>query len=146
MLADILPPRLDNAYRGHRVALWFFTAVLVTRTGVALRTIFDSRTVAQWADGIPLDSFGSAGSATVLSLFALWGISQLATSAVGVVALIRYRAMIPFMFVLLLVEHASRRLFLLVKPIPKATTPIELYMNLVVLAIMVVGLILSLRK
>src|SRR5450631_3817330 len=56
-LNQILPQRIDNTYRGHRPAVWFFIAVVVLKTGIALGTIFDGRAAAQSADGISLDRF-----------------------------------------------------------------------------------------
>jgi hypothetical protein len=146
MLSRILPQPIDNTYRGPRLALWLFAAVLIAKTGIALGTIFNGRGAAQGADGIPLDSFGASGAETVLALFALWGLSHLVFSALGVLALIRYRAMIPLMFALLLLEHLARRWLLLVKPIVRTATPLGLYINLALLALMIVGLALSLRS
>jgi hypothetical protein len=65
-LNQILPQRIDNTYRGHRPAVWFFIAVVVLKTGIALGTIFDGRTAARSADGISLDSFGASGSEAVV--------------------------------------------------------------------------------
>ena len=81
-----------------------------------------------------------------MALFAMWGLSQLVFSVFGVLALIRYRAMIPFLFVLLLLEHLARKLILLVKPIATTGTPPGIYINLVLLGLMIVGLVLSLRS
>jgi hypothetical protein len=58
--------------------------------------------------------------------------------------LVRYRAMIPFMFALLLLEHLSKRLILHFLPIPRTGTPPGNAVNLVLLALMIVGLALSL--
>ena len=146
MLNQIFPQRIDNTYRGHPIAIWLFVPVVVVKTGIALGTIFNGRGVAQSADGIPLDSFGASGAAAVVALFAIWGLSQLVFSVLGVVVLTRYRAMIPLMFVLLLLEHLARRWILLVKPIARTGTPPGLYMNLVLLVLMIVGLALSLRS
>jgi len=143
---QILPRRIDNTYRGHPIAVWLFVPVVVVKTGIALGTIFNGRGVAQSADGIPLDSFGASGAAAVVALFAIWGLSQLVFRVLGVVVLTRYRAMIPLMFVLLLLEHLARRWILLVKPIARTGTPPGLYMNLVLLVLMIVGLALSLRS
>src|SRR4051794_15426480 len=101
MLNPILPQRIDNTYRGHPLALWCFIPVLVMKTGIALSTLFNGRVAAQSADGIPLDSFGASGAAAVVALFAIWGLAQLVFSVLGVLALTRYRAMIPLVFVLL---------------------------------------------
>jgi hypothetical protein len=146
MLNQILPERIDNTYRGHPLAVWFFIPVVVFKTGIALGTIFNGRRAAQTADGIPLDSFGASGAEAVIALFAIWGLSQLVLSVLGVLALTRYRAMIPFMFALLLLEHLARRWILLVKPIARTGTPPGIYINLVLLVLMIVGLALSLRS
>jgi hypothetical protein len=146
MLDRILPARIDNTYRGHPLAIWLLIPVVIVKTGIALGTLFNGRGAAQSADGIPLDSFGAAGAAAVVALFALWGLSQLVFSVLGVLALTRYRAMIPFVFVLLLLEHLARRWILLVKPIVRTGTPPGTYINLVLVVLMVVGLALSLRS
>ena len=80
-----------------------------------------------------------------MALFAIWGLSQLVFSVFGVLALTRYRAMVPLMYVLLLLEHLARKGILLVKPIATTGRPPGLYINLVLLALMIVGLVLSLR-
>jgi hypothetical protein len=146
MLGWILPRPLDNTYRGHLAALWLFALVVLARTGVALGTIFNGRVAAQSADGIPLDSYGASGAQAVVTLFAIWGLAQLVISVFGVMALTRYRAMIPFMFVLLLIEHLARRWILLAKPIPRIGTHPGGVMNLAIIALMIVGLALSLSS
>lgn len=146
MFNQILPRSIDNTYRGHVLALWFFVPILILKTGIALGSLFNGRAAAQSADGIPLDSFGIRGAETVVTLFAIWGLSQLMFSVLGVLALVRYRAMIPFLFLLFLVEHVARRWILLAQPVARTGTPPGLYINLVLLALLIVGLALSLRS
>jgi hypothetical protein len=50
------------------------------------------------------------------------------------------------MFALLLLEHLSRRLILYFSPIIRTGTPPGFYVNLVLLAVMLLGLALSLRS
>ncbi len=146
MLSRILPQRLDNTYGGHRLALWLFAAILLMKTGIALGTIFNGRKAAQSADGIPLESFGAAGAAAVVSLFAVWGLAQLMISLIGVLALVRYRAMIPLMLALFLFEHVARRVIFWVMPIPRDATAPGFAINMALLAVMAIGLALSLRN
>jgi len=145
MLDKILPQHLDNNYRGHRLALWLFVPIVLVKTGIALGTIFNGRSAVQSADGIPLDTFGAAGAEAVVALFAIWGLSQLMFSMFSVLALTRYRAMIPLMYVLLVLEHFARRWILVVKPIARTGTPPGTYLNLALVALMIVGLALSVR-
>jgi len=146
LLGRILPPRIDNAFPGHPAALWLFAPVLLVKAGIALGTIFNGRGAAQTADGIPLATYGAAGAAAVVALFAIWGLAQLAFTTIGILALARYRAMIPLMFTLFLAEHVARRLLLLVKPIERAGTPPGLYINVGLAVLMIAGLTLSLWR
>src|SRR5262245_63488258 len=117
MLDRIFPPQFDNAYRGHRLALWLFGLLVVVRLGIALGSILNGYQAASSADGIPLDTFPPAASQAVVTLFALLGLVHLMLLLVCILALVRYRTMIPLMFVLLLLEYLCRRLVLLLMPI-----------------------------
>ena len=145
-LGQLLPQRIDNVYRGHPLAPWILMPIVAMKTAIALGTILNGRTVAQTADGVPLDTFGAEGAQAVVALFGLWGLSQLLFGMLGVMALTRYRAMIPALFLLLLLEHLGRRLILMVHPIAKTGTPFNFYINLVFLVLMIIGLILSLQR
>jgi hypothetical protein len=145
VLDRIIPERIDNRYRGHRLAIWLLLPIVLVRTGTALSAIFDGRNMARSADGIPIDRFGGGGAEVVVALVALLGLSQLMFNALGVLALIRYRAMIPLIFVLLVVEQLMRRLILLANPITRTGTPLSFYVNWMLLAVMLAGLALSLR-
>jgi hypothetical protein len=145
MFNQLLPQRIDNTYRGYRLALWLFGLLLVLKVAMSLNSIFNGSTIASSADGIPLDTFTPAGAQTVISLFALLAFSRLVISLLGILALARYRAMVPLMLVLLLLEHLGRTLILQVLPIPRAGTPPGSTINLVLLALMVIGLALSVR-
>jgi hypothetical protein len=122
-------------------------AVALLKIGIGGGTLFNGREAAVNADGIALASFGTAGADAFVSLFAAWGLSQLALGAVNLVVLVRYRALVPFMFVLLLIEHLLRKLIFVVLPIPRiaSQTP-GLAINLVIVALMGVGLVLALRE
>jgi hypothetical protein len=132
-------------YRGYKLALWCFALVVLMKAGISLNSIFNGYLVASSADGIPLDSYTPAGAQTVISLFAIWGLSQLMICLLCVLVLVRYRAMIPLMFALLLLEHLSRKLILHFLPIAKSGRPPGSIVNLVLLSLMIVGLALSLR-
>lgn len=140
----LFPPRIDNEFRGHRLGLWLFALVMLFKTAIALATIFNGRTAAQSADGIPLASFGAPGAEAFLTVFAMWGLAQLIPGALAAIALVRYRAMIPMLFALFLAEHVARRAMLLAKPLAVGTAP-GFYINVALVAVMVAGLALSLR-
>lgn len=146
MFNQLLPQRVDNTYRGYKLALWLFGLLMFMKVAIGLNSIFNGYTVASSADGIPLDTFTSAGAQTVVSLFALLGLSHLVICLVGILVLVRYRALVPFMFALLLLQHLSRTLILQIIPIARTGTPPGSAVNLVLLALMIVGLALSVRR
>ncbi len=138
----------DEIYRGHRLAFWLLLAVVLLKSAIALGTIFNGQQAAQSADGIPLDRFGADGAQAVVALFAMWGVGQLALNAFGVLALTRRRALIPFVFGVLLLEHLARKAVLLLHPIVKAPiakagAPPGAYINAAILGLTVLGLGLS---
>jgi hypothetical protein len=146
MFDRFLPRRIDNSYRGHKLALWLFALVVLMKTSIGLGTIFNGRNAAISADGIPLDTFTPAAAQAFVSLFAAWGLAQAMIGLLCVVVLVRYRAMVPFMYSLLLLEHLSRRVIFFVMPIARAEDAPGLFINLALVALMVVGLLLSLRN
>jgi hypothetical protein len=134
----LFPSPIDNTYRGHKLALWCFAAVVFMKTAISVNSIFNGRFVAGTADGIPLDSYPPAAVRTIISLFALVGLSQLTISLLCLVALVRYRSLVPFMFSLLLVERLSRKIIFQFMGEPR-TSPI----NTVLLTLMLAGVALS---
>lgn len=146
MFNQLLPRHFDNTYHGYKPALWLFALVVFMKVAMSLNSIFNGYPVATSADGIPLDTFPSGAARTVVSLFALLGLSHFMFCLLGILVLVRYRSMIPFMFGLLLLESLSRRLILQFVPIVKTGTPPGFYVNLGLLAVMIVGLALSLRS
>jgi hypothetical protein len=143
-MTALLPRRVDNGFDGHWLALWVFGLLLFVRGGIALNSIFIGRSVATTADGIPLESFTPAGAQTVVALFALFGLARLMLGVIGLVVLLRYRALVPFLFALCLLEQLSRYLILRWIPIPRTGAPPGGAINLGILAITILGLALSL--
>ena len=117
MLQRILPPTIDNNYKGNKIALWFFyliTAVTVVRS---LIHMFKHDGGAQSIATIPLDTFTETGAAVVILIFAYWGLSQLMFGIIQVIVAIRYKSLIPLMYLMLVLEWATRFLLSMYKPI-----------------------------
>jgi len=144
MLDLLLPRRFDHDYRGYRLALWLLGALLLFKAAMGFGVIFNGYGAASEADGIPLDTFTRGGVQTVLALFALWGLGQVILALLGTIALVRYCSMVPFVYALVLLEHASRKLILQVIAIPKTGTPPGFTINLALFAVEIVGLVLAL--
>ena len=146
MLNRIFPAQFDNTYRGHWLGLWLFIPIIVVKGIQSVDTVLLTRLVAVGPDAIPLDSFGAACTETVLSLFALMGMSLLILPLQGIVVLIRYRSMIPFMYLSLLVVLVGSRVIQFVHPLVRSNAlPYGVIMNLAILAATVLGFVLSLH-
>src|SRR5262249_36783828 len=146
ILSRLLPQRADNAYRGHTLALWLLALLLLMKSGIGVKSIFFGYRVATRADGIPLETFTPAGAQAVVSMFALWGLSQLMLCLLGILVLVRYRSMVPLVLALVLLEHLGRKLILQFMPIATAGSPPGFYVNLALFTVEIVALALSLRS
>jgi hypothetical protein len=146
MLDVILPQRLDNTYQGSRIALWLFALVVALRITQSLNVIFNGYSIAMNADGIPLNTFTPAAAQAVLEWFVMSAVTRLIVSLLCVLALVRYRAAIPFMFVVLIVSYLAGQLVLWLLPIAHAGTPPGPIINFVAFVVMIVGLALSLWR
>ena len=147
MLNRIFPKQIDNSYRGHRLAIWLFALVVLMELSMGTNSIVNTRSVATSADGIPLDQYGAAGADAVTALFAIAGLFRVLIALQGVLVLIRYRAMIPLMYLILLIVHLGSKALLLVHPVAKsgvATARLGSAFVLALLAMTLVGLVLSL--
>jgi hypothetical protein len=144
MFDKLLPPRIDNTYRGYKVALWLFGLIVAVRITQSLLVIFNGYSTAKNADGIPLDTYTPAAAQTIVALFTQGALSRLIISLLCVLALVRYRSAIPFMFVLLLLNYLASKLIFQFVPLVSTGTPPAGTVNMVMFALMIFGLVLSL--
>lgn len=145
MLNPLLPSQADNTYRGHKAALWLFAVVIFIRTIMSMNGVFNTYVVASKADGIPIETYTSSAAHSVITLFTLLSLANLMLYLICLVVLIRYRTLVPLMFAILLLQYVSGRLIHLIRPIAMSATPIGVYMNLGLAALMIAGLAMSLR-
>jgi hypothetical protein len=154
MFEHIFPRQFDNTYRGHWLGIWLLGLIAIMKGLQGTVSVFDTRNVLINADGIPLDSYGADGIATVIALTALLGFCLLVIALQSVVVLIRYRSMVPLMFLVQLVVQTGGRVLHLVNPISRSSEtsmgyaghPIGFYVNLAILAATLIGFALSLRN
>jgi len=146
MLNALLPPSLNNEYRGSRSALWLFGLVVAMKGAQSLAIILNGHSTAIGADGIPLDSFTPAAAQTVMAVFAQGSLWRLFFCLLCGIVLLRYRNAIPLMFALLALNYLTAQLVLGLVPIPRIGVPIGPLVNLLLFVIMLVGLGLSLWR
>ena len=145
-LSRLFPKQFDNRYDGRTAALWLLGLLIALKLVMSVNSILNTQSVAAGADGIPLDSYSAQAARQVLLLFAMVALGQLAIALTALLALVRYRAMVPFAFLLLTAEHVGRRLIVWTNSAsPPAGNPSPgFYINMGLLAVLLLGLVLSL--
>jgi len=146
MLGDLLPKRLDDDYRGHKLALWLFAFVVAMKGTQSLAIILNGYPTAKGADGIPLDSFAPQVAQTVVAVFAQGSLWRLFFCLLGMILLIRYRSAVPLMFALLASNYLAAQLVFKLVPLPRVGAPVGPLINLLLFVVMCVGLALSLWR
>lgn len=146
MLQRIFPKAIDNNFRGYRLAIWILGFYAFVKLGQGTKSLFDPASTAVSADGIPLDTYSPAASATVISMFTLLGLNLLVLPLQSILVMIRYRAMIPLMYLMMLILGLSGRAILYAHPSERigGVQPAGFYVNLALLAILMLGFALSL--
>ena len=104
MLDALVPPTVTNSYRGSPVSKVVFVAMTVLTIGRSLAHILLKDGGSSTKATIPLDRYQAEASDTIISMFALWGLSQLLLGIVFLLVLWRYQSLIPLMWVFVLAE------------------------------------------
>ena len=146
MLETMFPKQITNDYKGSLIAKWVFVLVAIGTIGRSLIHMFAPDGGAQSIATIPVDTFTQNGAAAVVLIFALWGLSQLLLGFIYVVVLWRYQALIPFMYLLIIVEYTMRILLGTLKPMETAGTAPGSVGNIIIVPLALIMLLLSLRK
>lgn len=111
MMKYLFPDIIGNDYKGKRIPLYLFYLVTPYTIIRSLIHIFSPDGGAQSIATIPLHLYPENASDTIIHLFAQWGLSQLLFGLLYIVVLIKYKSLIPLMYLFLIIEY-STRLFL----------------------------------
>jgi len=145
VIRRLFPKQADNSFEGLRPALWLLGFLIAVKLLMSLNSILNTADVAGNADGIPLASYGPEAARQVLQLFALMALGHLFLTLVAVAALVRWRTLVPFAYLLLLAEFLVRRLIVWSYAAPGAeSTGIALIVNSSLAVLLTLGLVLSL--
>ena len=108
MLKKLLPEIVDNNYRGHKIALWLFYLITIVTIIRSCIHVFKDDGGAQSIATIPLDTFSNGGAEAVVFIFAYWGLSQLMFGLIQGIVALRYKSLIPLIYLFLLFEYVGR--------------------------------------
>jgi hypothetical protein len=152
MLTRLFPREVDNDYRGHVLAMWLLVALALTKVlqGANVAGFLGadrSRRVLEGVDRVPVSTFPVEAASHLVFLFAAWGVGIFVLGLLGIIVVLRYRKMIPLMYVLLLIEEVGRRAVSTVhldRPFLSLTTTPANLINWGFLLAMAIGLLSSL--
>lgn len=116
----VFPKQLDNSFRGNRIAVIVFALITVFTLARSCIHIFAPDGGASSIAGI---NTSVEGGSNVISMFAFWGLAQLLMGLVYLAVFFRYKSLIPFMYMLIIIEYSGRVLIGMVKPLIFSHTP-----------------------
>lgn len=146
ILSRFLPQPIDNTYRGSKIALWLFGLIVFIHILQSVMVIVNGYSIAQSADGIPLETYPANAAQTILAIFMVSSLRRLIISLICAGVLVRYRSAVPLMFVVLGLNYLGGQFILQFVPIVRIGTPPGVLVNLAMFGLTVVGLLLSLWK
>ena len=144
MVDKLLPQPIDNTYSGSKIALWLFGLIVFVHIVQSVMVIVNGYSIAQSADGIPLETYPAAAAQTILAIFTVSALRRLIISLICAVVLFRYRSAVPLMFVVLGLSYLGGQVIFQFVPIVRVGTPPGVVMNLIMFGLTIVGLALSL--
>lgn len=148
MLSRILPKQIDNTYRGYRLAIWLLVPIVLVNMIMGANTMINTRDVIQGADAIPLDSYGATPARIIVACFKSWALGHFLMASFGLLALMRYRAMVPLMYLVFTLENGARKALQLSNPLHITTSSgepmIGARINLALLTALLIGFAFSL--
>jgi hypothetical protein len=109
---NLFPRQITSEFPGFKIALWAFYPFTALTLWRSQHHLFAHDGGAQSIANIPLDTYSDTAAATIIGVFALWGLSQLVIGLIYLVAAIRYRSMIPTLYLLSLVEYLVRAFYI----------------------------------
>lgn len=143
MISKIFPQSINNEYKGYKIAVYVFILYSVVSI---VRSCIHFLLPDGGAGSIAHIDL-SQGGENIIFVFALWGISQLILAFIQLLVSFRYKSLLPFMYILLLLEYCFRTLIGIMKPlvfVAGAGTPPGGYLDKAMIPLALIMLILSL--
>ena len=140
IFAVLLPPKADNTVRGMKLPVYVFTLIAIVST---VRSCIHLLAPDGGAGSIAGMDLSLAGADGIVFAFALWGSSQLIYALIQLTVALRYKSLVPLMYLLLIVETLLLMLVGAMKPVRFAHTPPGAIGNYLILPLAALMLALS---
>jgi hypothetical protein len=141
IFAILFPAQVDNTIRGSRWPFYFFIMIAIIGVVRSCIHIFSKDGGAGSIAGMDM---AVTGANEVIFAFALWGAEQLIYALLQWIVILRYRSLIPLLWLVQFLETLGRMLIGHLKPVTFAHTPPGAYQNYLYLglAMLMIGLAL----
>lgn len=116
----LLPVKIDSTLRGWKLPFYIFALYAVIST---VRSCIHLLAPDGGAGSIAGMNLSVAGADGIIFAFALWGSSQLLFAVIQLLVVVRYRSLVPLMWLMLILEVLLRELVGATKPVTFAHTP-----------------------
>ena len=116
----LFPMQVDNTIRGTKIPVYIFALYAIVS---AVRSCIHLLAPDGGAGSIAGMDLTVAGADGIIFAFALWGSSQLLFAIIQLLAVFRYRSLVPLMWLMLILEVLLRQLVGTMKPVTFAHTP-----------------------
>ncbi len=120
VLEVLFPAKADNTLRGSKIPFYIFTLYTILS---AVRSCIHLLAPDGGAGSIAGMDLTVAGAEGIIFAFALWGSSQLLFAIIQLLVVVRYRSLVPLMWLMLILEVLLRQLVGAMKPVAFAHTP-----------------------
>ncbi len=139
---ELFPKQITNELRSSRIIVLVFIVITIV---TLVRSCIHLLAPDGGAGSIAGIDLSIAGGGNIIAIFALWGLSQLIIGFVFLVVLLRYKSLIPFMYILIVIEYSGRIMIGYMKPLLVTHVPPGAIGNYIMVPLAVLMLILSFR-
>ena len=143
IINSLLPPIIDNTYQGKAISLIVFIPLTMVTVARSLIHIFSKDGGAQSIATIPLTSYSFEASQAVITMFALWGLSQLLLAMVFLITILKYRSLLPLMYLIVFIEYIGRHIIMTLLPIETLGNAPGSIINLIIAPIAFILMLLA---
>jgi hypothetical protein len=143
LFSVLLPVPATNDIRGSKLPAYVFILIAAISTVRSCIHLLASDGGAGSIAGMDLSVAGANG---IIFAFALWGSAQLIYALIQLAVAFRYRSLIPFMYLLLILETLLRMLVGHMRPVIFAHRPPGAIGNYIILPVAALMLVMSLRS
>lgn len=106
----ILPDKITNDFKANKILIYVFCLITLITIARSLIHIFAIDGGAQSIAGFPLETYSPEASKAVVLIFSVWGLSQLIMGIFYLIVLLKYKSLIPLMYLFLFLEYTGRLL------------------------------------